>query len=218
MRRLFALLAAVLVFAGACGGGADDTGTGESDATTTEIDTTITLELENGELVRFGYSGKNGRPYSSLGAELIRDGELPQGGVSLDAIRRWAADNPALLEEYLHRNESYVFFTGIDGTPRGSLNVPVEPGRTLATDKSLFPRGALVFVDTRLPAPTGRDKLYERFMLDQDTGGAIRTAGRADIYLGIGPEAGKLAGRTKAEGQLYYLFLADSGPALLPAP
>jgi membrane-bound lytic murein transglycosylase A len=44
-------------------------------------------------------------------------------------------------------------------------------------------------------------------MLDQDTGGAIRTAGRADIYLGVGPNAERLAGSTKVEGQLYYLFL-----------
>jgi membrane-bound lytic murein transglycosylase A len=48
-----------------------------------------------------------------------------------------------------------------------------------------------------------------RFLFDQDTGGAIRTAGRADIYLGIGPEAEELAGRTRVEGQLYYLFLAS---------
>ena len=46
-----------------------------------------------------------------------------------------------------------------------------------------------------------------RFFFDQDTGSAIRTAGRADLYIGIGPEAEELAGRTKIEGQLYYLFL-----------
>ena len=48
-----------------------------------------------------------------------------------------------------------------------------------------------------------------QFLLDQDTGGAIRTAGRADIYLGIGDEAGAAAGEMKAEGQMYYLFLRD---------
>ena len=57
--------------------------------------------------------------------------------------------------------------------------------RTLATDKSLFPRGALVFVDTQLPAVGRPGKVpFRQIMFDQDTGGAIRTAGRADIYLG----------------------------------
>ena len=51
-------------------------------------------------------------------------------------------------------------------------------------------------------------------MLDQDTGGAIRTAGRADIYMGIGPDAEWVAGRTKNPGQMYYLFVK---PALMGA-
>ncbi len=192
------------------------------DAYIAHVNGSAFVELPDGELARFGYSGKNGQPYSSLGAELIQDGELPKDGVSLPAIRAWAASSePAKVHEYLARNASYVFFTPIDGTPRGSLNLEVEPGRTLATDKTLFPRGALVFVDTRLPAAYGtgkerRDALFERFMLDQDTGGAIRTAGRADLYLGIGPEAEALAGRTKSEGQLYYLFVKQPGPALVP--
>jgi len=45
--------------------------------------------------------------------------------------------------------------------------------------------------------------------LDQDTGGGIRTAGRADIYVGVGDEAGSVAGRTASEGQLYYLMLRE---------
>jgi membrane-bound lytic murein transglycosylase A len=48
---------------------------------------------------------------------------------------------------------------------------------------------------------------FEQIMLDQDTGGAIRTAGRADIYYGVGPGAEALAGNQYAEGRLYYLFL-----------
>ena len=50
---------------------------------------------------------------------------------------------------------------------------------------------------------------FQRMMFDQDTGGAIRTAGRADIYLGVGPDAERRAGTTRAEGQLYYLFLDE---------
>ncbi len=44
-------------------------------------------------------------------------------------------------------------------------------------------------------------------MLDQDTGGAIRAAGRCDIYMGIGEHAEQLSGRQLNPGQLYYLAI-----------
>jgi membrane-bound lytic murein transglycosylase A len=45
------------------------------------------------------------------------------------------------------------------------------------------------------------------FALDQDTGGAIRAAGRCDVYMGVGDNASELAGGTYREGRLYYLFI-----------
>jgi membrane-bound lytic murein transglycosylase A len=164
-------------------------------------------ELGNAEMLRLGYAGKNGREYRSLGKALVESGHLGADEVSLASIRRWSRKNPGEVQAFLDRNESYVFFTPIQDTPRGSLNLPVEPGRTLATDKTIFPRGAIVYVDTNYGERRGAQ--MHRFMFDQDTGGAIRTAGRADMYLGIGPEAETLAGATKAEGQLYYLFLRE---------
>lgn len=113
------------------------------------------------------------------------------------------------MNDYLDRNDSYVFFTRIDHDPHGSLNVPVTGWRTLATDKTLFPRGAIVYVDTKLHSNTNHGAQVDDFLFDQDTGGAIRTAGRADVYLGVGPEAEQLAGATRAEGQLYYFFLRE---------
>jgi membrane-bound lytic murein transglycosylase A len=103
-----------------------------------------------------------------------------------------------------------VFFKKEDGPPRGSLNEPVTAFRSIATDKSIFPRGCLTFISTTLPQTRGGtvvNRLYSGFALDQDTGGAIRAAGRCDVYMGQGDTAGKLAGQTYQEGRLYYLFL-----------
>lgn len=186
------------------------------DAYVAHVNGSAFVRIADGTIKKFGYAGKNGRPYSSLGRALVADGVMTEDEVSLPAIRRWGQTHPDQVEAYLNRNESYVFFTEIDGNPRGSLNVEVTPGRTIATDKSLFPRGALVWVDTRLPEAGGRERLFERFMLDQDTGGAIRTAGRADLYLGVGPEAEAVAGRTRSPGQMYYLFLRQPGAGLPP--
>lgn len=177
------------------------------DAYIAHVNGSAFVELADGSVARFGYAGKNGRPYRSLGKALIDDGEVPADEMSLAAIRRWAERNPNKVEEYLARNESYVFFTPIEGTPRGSLNVEVTPRRTLATDKSIFPRGALCFVDASLPSPAGPPTPFRQVLFDQDTGGAIRTAGRADIYLGVGHQAERQSGATRSEGQLYYFFL-----------
>jgi membrane-bound lytic murein transglycosylase A len=177
------------------------------DAFIAHVNGSAFIELETGELIAFGYAGKNGREYTSLGRELVIDEELDADEVSLATIRQWARENPERIGDYLMRNDSFVFFTPIQGNPRGSLNVEVTSERTLATDKTLFPRGAVVFVDTDLTDQHGYPLEFRHFMMDQDTGGAIRTAGRADIYLGIGPDAERLAGRTRSEGQLYYLFL-----------
>jgi membrane-bound lytic murein transglycosylase A len=87
--------------------------------------------------------------------------------------------------------------------------VEVSAERSLATDKTLFPRGAVCFVDTRVGGQRGGGRSFRHFMFDQDTGGAIRTAGRADIYLGSGATAERLAGTTEQQGQLYYLFLKE---------
>ncbi|HED65903.1 MAG TPA: murein transglycosylase [Planctomycetes bacterium] len=177
------------------------------DAYIAHVNGSAFVRLTDGSMLRLGYAGKNGRTYRSLGKALEADGKIPRGQASLPAIRAWAANaSPDELAEYLNRNESYVFFTPIEGNPHGSLDVEVSAGRSIATDKTLFPRGALVYVEAD-PEQARSGAPVNRIYLDQDTGGAIRTAGRADLYLGVGEEAEAVAGRTKIEGQLYYLFL-----------
>src|SRR5207247_1159886 len=118
-----------------------------------------------GEIRELGYAGKNGRSYTSLGAELVKDKKIRKDELSLSAIRRWGREHPSEVQAYLDRNDSYVFFTPIEGNPHGSLNVPVTSGRSLATDKTLFPRGAIVFVEGRV-GPGAQTREFHRFMLD----------------------------------------------------
>ncbi|MEZ6002700.1 MAG: MltA domain-containing protein [Planctomycetota bacterium] len=181
------------------------------DAFIAHVNGSAFVRTPDGTELRFGYAGKNGQPYTSMGGELVKDGRISKEALSLGTLRAWAAQNPGLVHEYMARNDSYVFFAPIEGNPRGSLNLEVQAYRTLATDKTLFPRGALTVVETVLPMSGGGYMPFSQVMLDQDTGGAIRTAGRADIYLGVGPSAERLAGTTRSEGQLFYLFLKD-GP------
>lgn len=177
------------------------------DAYIAHVNGSAFIRMPDGEMLKLGYAGKNGREYASLGKALVDAKELPKDGVNLAAIRAWAKKNPTKVEEFLNKNDSFVFFQPIDGNPHGSLNVPVTGNRSIATDKRLFPRGAITWADGRVGTEVGAD--LGRFLFDQDTGGAIRTAGRADVYVGVGDEAEKVAGATRQEGQLYYLFLKE---------
>lgn len=179
------------------------------DAYIAHVNGSAVLRLPDGELFRVGFAGHNGHEYTSLREMLIEADALDGETANLASIREWARSSPDDVVDFLHQNARYVFFREIEGTPRGSLNVEVTGRRSLATDKSVFPRGAIVYVDTRLPDGGPRGKAFRQFMLDQDTGGAIRSAGRADIYLGEGDDAEQLAGATKQPGQLYYLFLRE---------
>ena len=168
------------------------------------------LRLADGSLYEIGYAGNNGHEYASIARRMIEDGAIERDELSLQSMLAYFHAHPEQVTHYCWQNPRYVFFQETTGGPYGSINVPVTPFRTLATDKAVFPRACLTFIQTPLPrrTPDGvHTAPYAGFLLDQDTGGAIRAAGRADIYMGVGAEAEALAGRTGAEGQLYYLFV-----------
>jgi membrane-bound lytic murein transglycosylase A len=169
------------------------------------------IRMPNGQLVTYGYAANNGHEYRSIIKELINEGKIPADRVSLASLIDYFKANSSLVRQYTQLNPRFVFFKqSADSTPRGSLNEPVIAYRSIATDKSIFPRASLTFITTKLPRQLGIQTYidpYAGFALDQDTGGASRAAGRCDLYLGVGDEAGKLAGQTYQEGRLYYLFL-----------
>ncbi|UCD76698.1 MAG: MltA domain-containing protein [Phycisphaerales bacterium] len=167
------------------------------------------LRLTDGSYMYIGYAGKTDRPYASLGRAMARTGLLRDGSVTLTSIKRVFREQPQRVQELMYENQNYVFFTEYAGDrwPAGSLGVQVTRESSLATDKSIYPRGGIVLVDTKAVNFSYDQRDFLRFMLDQDTGGAIQAPGRADIYMGIGPSAEILAGGQYAEGRLYYLFL-----------
>lgn len=170
--------------------------------------------LPDGKELKVGYAGKTDRPYRSIGQALVDDGHIRADDLSLTAIKSHFAKHPEDMEHYLFLNESYVFFQESKDGPFGSLGAKVTPLRTIATDKGVFPRGAIAFADTMKPNLSEVGAIEKRpfrsFVLDQDTGGAIRSAGRCDLFMGTGPDAERLAGHTRSEGKLYYLFLKDA--------
>ena len=170
------------------------------------------IRMPDGTLQTVGYAGNNGYEYKSISQQMVSDGVINREQLSLAAMIDYFKKHTDQVARYTGLNPRFVFFRFEQGSPRGSLNEPVTPYRTVATDKSIFPRAAITYITTNLPklqAGQVVNELYSGFALDQDTGGAIRAPGRCDVYMGIGDEAGQLAGQTYQEGRLYYLFLKD---------
>jgi membrane-bound lytic murein transglycosylase A len=174
-----------------------------------EIQGSGTLRFPDGREQRVGYAGANGRAYRAIGRLLIDEGHVPRDAMSMQAIREWLRAHPDQRERVLQHNESYVFFRPLSGPPEGSLGRPITPGRSVATDARIFPPGALAFLETDRPerAPDGgiRWTPLARFVLNQDTGGAIRGSGRVDFFWGRGETAAFAAGLMRQAGRLFFL-------------
>jgi membrane-bound lytic murein transglycosylase A len=112
------------------------------------------------------------------------------------------------MQELFNVNPSYVFFReeklpDPKVGPRGTLNVPLTPQRSVAIDRSQIPLGVPVYLSTTQPAS---DIPFQRLMLAQDTGGAIKGPIRMDIFFGFGAEAAESAGRMKQRGNIWVLL------------
>jgi len=169
------------------------------------------LRLPDGSIMNVNYAASNGRPYRSFGRYLLNKGYLTPGELSVPKIRGYLSKNPKVFNEILSHNDSYAFFKKVKDGPLGNINVPLTVGRSLALDAKLFPKGALAFISSRKPTINRQGRItgwrdFSRFVLNQDTGSAIKGAGRADLFWGSGPGAEIAAWNQKHDGDLYVLI------------
>ena len=170
------------------------------------------LQLTDGATMTVGFAGKTTQSYTGVGRELVKDGKFTLEQLTLPKLTEYFTNFPADMDKYLPKNQSFVFFRDTNGAPAtGSIGVPVTAERSIATDKALMPPGALALISTKLPYPNAAGKLEQnavnRYVLDQDTGGAIKGAGRVDVFMGTGNLAGDRAGYINSTGELYYPLL-----------
>ena len=175
------------------------------------------LRMTDGRELPLNFAASNGRRYTSIGKVLIDEGKLDRESMSMQRIRAYLAEFPGEREALFARNERYTFFRLGEKGPLGSLGVPLTAGRSAATDQRFYPGGALLFVETETPVVGGQGELaglrpLVRFVLNQDTGAAIRGPARVDLYFGSGDEAGEQAGYMKSTGRLYLLLKREAAP------
>ncbi len=169
------------------------------------------LRLPNGSEMRVGYAGANGRPYNSIGKYLIASGAVSREEMSLQSIREYLSSHPEDRDKIMWKNESYVFFKRVTEGPLGSLGVVLTEGRSIASDPKFHPRGSLAFLVSEKPVynrsgEIERWEAFGRWVLNQDTGGAIKGPERIDLFCGTGNSAEKIAGPMKQSGELFYFI------------
>ncbi len=165
------------------------------------------VTLPDGQLLRIGFAGHNGRVFKGIGSILLEAGELKPGEASMIGVRAWLALHPAEATAYMNRNTRYIFFRRLDPAetddgPIGALGVSLTPLRSMAVDPRSIPLGAPVWLNTADPDGVS----LQRLMVAQDVGAAITGAVRGDIFWGHGEAAFLKAGRMKSPGS-YFVFV-----------
>jgi membrane-bound lytic murein transglycosylase A len=194
------------------------------DAFFLEVQGSGRVQLPDGEVIRLAYADQNGQPYKAIGRYLVQKGDLTVDQATAPGLRAWLAAHPKRLREVLNANPSVVFFreeslADPELGPKGALGVPLTAGRSVAVDPRNLPLGAPLFLATTEP---GSQTPLQRLVLAQDTGGAIRGVVRADLFFGLGHEAGEQAGAMRQQGRLWLLWpkgrsLPPPGPGVAPA-
>lgn len=161
------------------------------------------LQLDDGKMVKLNFAAVNDMPFKSIGEELRRRGIRPDGGYSADAVWTHLKKNPKLARDVIYKNPRYVYFyESVPPDVIGKLGTPLSKIRSIAMDDSIYTLGMPVYVSTNLS--DGRK--FQRLMIAQDTGSAIRGWIRADIFFGKGDEAYKYAHGQHAQGQMFILM------------
>ncbi len=171
------------------------------------------LVFPSGSRSRAVFDGANGAPFLGIAKPLRQRGLLPGDDTSALSIHDWLARNRGpVAQEMMDLDRRYVFFRlePDDGqTPAGAAGARLSPGRDLAMDPAHHAMGELFWIDAEAPSLIGAFPAYRRLAVALDTGAAIKGDVRADLYLGLGPEAGVEAGRIRHVLRLYHLQPLD---------
>jgi membrane-bound lytic murein transglycosylase A len=171
------------------------------------------VSLIDGGVMRVGFDGKSGQPYTPIGRVLLQHGALERGNVTMDSIRAWLNAHPAEAPGVMRQNRSFIFFREIKAAdpklgPVAAAGVQITAGRSLAVDRELHTFHLPVWVETRVPGPDDLEP-FRRLMIAQDTGSAIVGPARGDIFFGAGDKAARQAGPMQASGR--FVLLAPKG-------
>lgn len=158
------------------------------------------LRGPDGQILRIGYAGQNGRDYTGIGKLMKDRGLLGPGQTSMQGIVAWLREHPEEGRAIMRENKSFVFFKELTGAgPLGAMGYPVAGWTSVAADPKFIPLGAPLFLSMDRTDASG-------LWVAQDTGGAIKGANRIDTFWGAGDDARAIAGGMSARGTAWLLL------------
>lgn len=169
------------------------------------------VRLPNNQVVHVAYAGQNGHKYYAIGRHLIETNQISREKMSAEAIKEWLRNHPQHAQYVMNLNPSYVFFKleKNQKIAKGAAGVPLMPEYSLAVDDEYYPYGLPIWVETGVNVPNDnllQPMAFERLMVAQDTGGAIKGSIRGDIFFGAGKRAEIMASEQKYSGRKYLLL------------
>ncbi len=183
------------------------------DAITIHIEGSSRLSLPDGSTRRAKFAASNGLPFKSPGMALVEMGRFKKNELNAAKVRQYLLDHPEIEKTVFTRDPRYTFFSLEDAKdgPIGTVGQPLVAERSIAVDAHQTPLGLLAYFELPLPDADADgkplpDRKGSRFVLCQDTGGAIQGPGRVDIFMGDGPRAKSIAGRVLTPGRLFIVL------------
>ena len=166
-----------------------------------EIQGSGRVQLDDNSTMFIGYDNQNGHKYRAIGSYLVKIKALKLEEVSLQSIKAWLDANPSRVDEVLNYNDSLVYFKERNQGATGALGLELTPKRSVAIDRKYIPLGSMLYLNAAVD-----EKQESRVVFAQDTGGAIKGAIRADLFLGAGDEALDIAGHLNSVLKLWILL------------
>lgn len=168
-----------------------------------QIQGTGTIRLKEGGDLKLVWGGENGYKFKPLPKEYI--------GSTLHVMKQLRANGQKGFDD-MDLNQSYIFFKERkEPFPVGAQAVMLTPERSAAIDSRIYPYGIPIWIEAKLPFVKGYSKgeKFNRMLIGQDRGGAIKGGGRLDLFFGRGRHAESVGGAFNVLGDMYVLYPKD---------
>lgn len=169
-----------------------------------EVEGSGYAKLPKGKRILLNYAGKNGQKGELLYNLAIKSEFKQEIKNSRLSAEKWFLKYPQKVDQILKKIPSFIFFKiKKNNDVMGFQEVPLTPYYSIAVNHEVVPLGAPVWLTTTMPYYKVRHKSFNRLMVAQDIGSAIKGNVRADIFVGDNSELGT---SMSSSGQYWVFF------------